>query len=149
MNHGPDARVRSISIRRLGQVAYWAATTIVAAELVVGGVTDVLHLPPFFAILLRLGYPAYVGVILGVWKLLGAMAILAPRLARLKEWAYAGIVFDLTGAAASALAVGGAPSDVAAPLLFTGLVAVSWALRPPARRLSGVPRPSRVPRATG
>ena len=54
-----------------------------------------------------LGYPMYFFAILGFWKVLGAIAILVPRFPRLKEWAYAGIFFDLTGAAASCAAVGG------------------------------------------
>lgn len=135
MNAALEGRMRSVAPSRLRTIAYWAATLLIAAEFGVGGVMDTLHLPPFFAILLHLGYPAYFGVILGVWKVLGAMAVLAPRLPRPKEWAYAGMTFDLTGAIASALAMGGSAGDVAVPLGFTGLVAVSWALRPPSRRL--------------
>jgi uncharacterized membrane protein YphA (DoxX/SURF4 family) len=84
-------------------IAYWVATVIIAAECVVGGVMDILRLPPFFAILKHLGYPDYFSVILGVWKVLGALAVLAPRFPRLKEWAYSGMVFVYTGAAASHL----------------------------------------------
>lgn len=115
-------------------IAYWVATALVAAESAVGGVMDVLQLPPFLAILMHLGYPPYFSVIIGVWKVLAAAAVLAPRLPRLKEWAYAGIVFNMTGAAASHLAVGDAAAALVAPLVFTGLVAASWALRPSARR---------------
>ena len=71
-----------------------------------------------------LGYPTYFFVILGVWKVLGAIAILVPRFPRLKEWAYAGIFFDLTGAAASCAAVGGYGAygfHVIAPLIITWL----------------------------
>jgi DoxX-like family len=114
-------------------VAYWATTTIVAGEFLVGGVMDVMRVPPFFGVMLHLGYPPYFSII-GTWKVLGAAAVLVPRSARLKEWAYAGMVFDLTGAAASHLAVGNGAGAVVAPLVFTGLVMVSWALRPPARR---------------
>ncbi|MGH7910922.1 MAG: DoxX family protein [Candidatus Dormibacteraceae bacterium] len=116
-------------------LAYWVPTLLLAAELLGGGMTDTLHLPPFYAALVQLGYPGYVGVIIGVWKVLGAITVLAPRLPRLKEWAYAGAVFDLTGAAASYLAVGGSAGDLAAPLAFVGLAAASWALRPTSRRL--------------
>jgi uncharacterized membrane protein YphA (DoxX/SURF4 family) len=120
---------------RLRTIAYWAATLLIAAEFGVGGVMDTLHLPPFFAISLQLGYPAYFGIILGVWKVLGAIVVLAPRLPRAKEWAYAGMIINLTGAVASTLAMGEGAGDVAVPLAFIGLVAVSWALRPPSRRL--------------
>jgi uncharacterized membrane protein YphA (DoxX/SURF4 family) len=122
---------------RLQAIAYWTATAVVAAEFATGGVSDIFHLPPFGPALVQLGYPAYVGVILGVWKLLGTAAILAPRLPRLKEWAYAGMIFDLTGAAASYLATGGGAGDIAVPLVFVVFVLASWALRPASRRLGG------------
>jgi len=86
-----------------------------------------------------LGYPAYFVTILGAWKLLGGLALLAPRLPRLKEWAYAGIAFDLTGAAFSHAAVGHPAAKVIAPLVILGLAAASWALRPASRRLGSVP----------
>ena len=70
---------------------------------------------------------------LGVWKALGAAAILAPRLPRLKESAYAGIVFDLTGAAISHAASGSGAGNVIGPLTFTLLAMASWALRPESR----------------
>ncbi len=114
-------------------VAYWATTAIIASELLVGGAYDVLRLPPFFPVLKDLGYPAYFSVILGTWKLLGAAALLAPRFPRLKEWAYAGAVFAMTGPAASNLAAGNT-ADSLVPIIFTGLTFASWALRPPTRR---------------
>jgi hypothetical protein len=83
-------------------------------------------------------YPTYFFAILGFWKVLGTIAILVPRFPRLKEWAYAGIFFDLTGAAASCAAVGGYGGygfHVLAPLIMTGFLAVSWALRPPSRTI--------------
>src|SRR4051794_41319870 len=83
----------------------------------------------------HLGFPAYFVSSLGVWKVLGGVAVLAPRLPRLKEWAYAGMLFDLTGAAASHAAVGDPAGKVVAPLMISGIVAASWALRPESRRL--------------
>jgi len=84
----------------------------------------------------ELGYPMYFFAILGVWKILGAITILVPRFPRLKEWAYAGIFFDLTGAAVSCAAVGGYGAygfHVLAPLMIAGLTIISWALRPQSR----------------
>jgi uncharacterized membrane protein YphA (DoxX/SURF4 family) len=88
-----------------------------------------------------LGYPLYFLTILGTWKVLGAAALLAPRLPRLKEWAYAGIFFDLTGAAISHAFSGDPAGKVATPLVFLLLAGASWALRPPARSW----KPSSVP----
>lgn len=82
-------------------VIYWVATGLLAFELCLGGVWDVLRTPQVRGIIDRLGYPEYFLVILGIWKLLGAVAVVVPRFPRLKEWAYAGVVFDLTGALAS------------------------------------------------
>jgi hypothetical protein len=85
----------------------------------------------------RLGYPAYFLVILGIWKLLGAVAVIVPRFPLLKEWAYAGVVFNLTGALASNVASGITDTGTLAYLvLMMGVTAVSWALRPASRRNS-------------
>ena len=73
--------------------------------------------------------------ILGTWKLLGAAAIVVPGLPRLKEWAYAGILLELSGAALSHAAAGDPAGKVAVPLVLLVLAAVSWALRPASRRL--------------
>jgi uncharacterized membrane protein YphA (DoxX/SURF4 family) len=115
-------------------IAYWCTTLVLAAECVVGGVMGALRLPPFSGIVGHLGYPAYFMTILGVWYVLAGAALLAPRFPRLKEWAYAGLVFNYTGAAASHLAVGDGAGTLAAPIIFTGLAVASWALRPSARR---------------
>jgi uncharacterized membrane protein YphA (DoxX/SURF4 family) len=115
-------------------IAYWVTTVLVAAESVLGGVWDIRQIPYVRTDIDKLGYPAYVLVIIGVWKLLGAVAVLVPRFPRLKEWAYAGMFFNYTGAVASHLAVGDGAESVAYPIIITGLVVASWALRPSARR---------------
>jgi uncharacterized membrane protein YphA (DoxX/SURF4 family) len=94
----------------------------------------------------HLGYPAYFATILGVWKVLGAVAVLAPRFPRLKEWAYAGIFFDLTGAAASHAASGDAAGKVITPLVLVAIAAASWALRPEGRKLASAPKHEAEPR---
>ena len=116
-------------------VIYWVATVVLASELLLGGAWDVLRVPQVHVVIDRLGYPAYFLVILGIWKLLGAVAVIVPRFPRLKEWAYAGVVFDLTGALASNLISGitGA-GTLSYLLLMMGVTAASWALRPASRR---------------
>jgi DoxX-like family len=86
--------------------AYWATTAITVFMLLSGGLAYLLRADFAVAGVTALGYPAYVVTILGIWKLLAVPALLAPRVGRLREWAYAGIMFDLTGATASHLAVG-------------------------------------------
>ena len=120
-------------------IAYWTTTILIAFFIGSGGVSQVVqYLGSVHGVVPVLGYPMYFFGILGVWKVLGAIAILVPRLPRLKEWAYAGIFFDLTGAAASCAAVGvyGAYAfHVLAPLLLAGLTVASWALRPQSRTI--------------
>jgi hypothetical protein len=119
---------------RTRTVAYWATTAVIAAELAVGGVWDILRIPYVREVLeQRLRYPAYFSVIIGVWKVPGAAALLVAGVPRLKEWAYAGAVFTYTGAAASHLAVGDG-AGAAGPIGLAAIALVSWALRPPARR---------------
>lgn len=127
---------------RLKTIGYWAATALVAFELLVGGTADLVHGPillfagdPAVQVMEQLGYPVYLLHIVGVWKLLGAVALLLPRFPRLKEWAYAGSFIALTGAAASWLSIGGGVDAVAAPLVFAVLTLASWTLRPPSRTL--------------
>jgi uncharacterized membrane protein YphA (DoxX/SURF4 family) len=118
------------------RIFYWV-TTILVAFFMSGGVAQILQYRANpHGVVAGLGYPMYFFLILGVWKVLGAIAILVPGFPRLKEWAYAGIFFDLTGAAASCAAVGGYGAyafHVIAPLLIAGLTVASWALRPPSR----------------
>jgi uncharacterized membrane protein YphA (DoxX/SURF4 family) len=117
-------------------IAYWVTTALVVFELAMGGVWDLLRVPQVRGLIERLGYPSYFLVILGTWKLLGAVALAVPRFPRLKEWAYAGVLFDLTGAVASLFAAGLADvGTVAYPMAMTGVAVASWALRPAPRRL--------------
>ncbi|MGC1782714.1 MAG: DoxX family protein [Acidobacteriaceae bacterium] len=120
-------------------IAYWTTTILVAFFIGGGGVAQMwqYHANPH-GIVPVLGYPLYFFAILGFWKVLGAIAILVPRFPRLKEWAYAGIFFDLTGAVASIAAVGvyGAYAfHILAPLVLAVLAVASWALRPESRRI--------------
>jgi DoxX-like family len=123
-------------------IAYWTATGLVAFFIGGGGLSQIWQykINPYGVVPL-LGYPMYFFAILGFWKVLGAIAILVPRFPRLKEWAYAGIFFDLTGAAASCAAVGGYGAygfHVIAPLMITAFTVASWALRPPSRTIGVV-----------
>ena len=123
-------------------IGYWTTTIIVTLELLVGGVTDLIHGrellfvgDPVVLVLAHLGYPLYLLSILGVWRLLGAIALLVPRFPRLKEWAYAGTFFVYIMVAVSWAACGGGLGDLIGPLVFAMLTLASWALRPPSRTL--------------
>src|SRR5215469_3243760 len=128
--------VSSSPTSRRRVIAYWVTTALVVFELVLGGVWDIWRVPQVRELIEHLGYPSYFLVILGIWKLLGAVALVVPKFPRLKEWAYAGVIFDLTGAVASLLASGIMDAGTLAyPITMTGVAVASWALRPPSRRL--------------
>jgi hypothetical protein len=121
--------------RQRRAVVYWIITAIVVSECAIGGVMDLFHMRPFYPMLTALGYPGYLATILGVAKVIAAAVLLAPRLPRLKEWAYAGVVINMTGAAASYIGARQGLGGMAAPLMFVVLALLSWALRPTTRRL--------------
>lgn len=116
-------------------IGYWLATGLLAAAFMAGGLFDLSGSPQVVEGLRHLGYPAYFAAILGSWKVLGALAIVAPGLPRLKEWAYAGIVFDLSSAVISHAVVHDGPDKLFPASLLLVFTAVSWALRPDSRKL--------------
>src|SRR5262245_13649214 len=123
-------------------LAYRICTALVAFFMISGGLANTF-LQLSIAGLVKLGYPAYFARILGVWKVLGGIAILVPRFPRLKEWAYAGMTFELTGAAITDAVAGDMSQPwaygghIAAPLVIAAMALVSWALRPRNRVLGG------------
>lgn len=116
-------------------VAYWALTGLLASSGLWAGALDVLRLPPLFPVLLHLGYPPYFAPLLGLWKIAGAVVLLAPRSPLLKEWAYAGMFIDYSSALVSHMASGDAAAAWFGPILSIVFLVGSWSLRPSARRL--------------
>jgi DoxX-like family len=126
------------------RIFYWTTTALIVGETLAGGVADLTHgrtllvSGPFVTdVVAGLGYPVYVLWIIGIWKILGAITLVVPGFLQLKEWAYAGIFFELSGAVAS-LAACGRTAGLVAPLFLLGLALASWALRPGDRTL-GMP----------
>jgi hypothetical protein len=117
------------------RIAYWICTVVIAVCIGSGGVAQVLRVPQTVEGMMALGYPLHFVVLLGVWKVLGALTLLAPGLRLAKEWAYAGIFIDLSGAIVASAANAGGAFHVIAPLALIGILAASWALRPESRRL--------------
>jgi DoxX-like family len=116
-------------------IAYWICTVVIALCIGSGGAAQVLRVPQNVEGLTALGYPLHFIVLLGVWKVLGALTLLASGLRLVKEWAYAGIFIDLSGAVVASAANTGGALQVIAPVVLIGILAASWALRPESRRL--------------
>jgi len=115
---------------KIKAIVYWLATGLLALDLLAGGAASFVRPAQVLSNLEHLGYPAYFASILGFWKLLGGFALLVPGMPVLKEWAYAGICFDLTSAAVSHAASGDGAPEVTAPLVFAVLAVASYMLRP-------------------
>ena len=126
---------QSIFSFRSKRTIYWGTTILVALIFFITGIANLIPLPHIAQEMLTLGYPRYFMVILGVWKVLGAVVVVVPGTRLLKEWAYAGLMFDVTGAAASRLVSGSEMLMVGIPVLIGCLVVVSWASRPPEKSL--------------
>jgi uncharacterized membrane protein YphA (DoxX/SURF4 family) len=119
-------------------IGYWVTTALLVIGGLAGGAAQLTHQPANIEALRELGYPAYLATIIGFWKILGAVVLAVPRLPRLKEWAYAGFFFVMTGAAVSHVMGGSAAWHVAPPLVVAALTVASWALRPQSRALGSL-----------
>jgi hypothetical protein len=122
-----------VNIQRIG---YALTTGLTVLGFAGSGVANLLRDPHVASDMATMGYPTFFMTILGTWKVLGAAAVALPGLPRLKEWAYAGMVFDLTGAALSRALGGFGAAHVVPPLILCVAVLASWALRPQSRRLT-------------
>jgi uncharacterized membrane protein YphA (DoxX/SURF4 family) len=119
------------------KIIYWIATIWLALGMVSTGIVQLIKMKEEVdKTSLHLGYPAYFLTIIGIWKLLGSIAILLPKLALLKEWAYAGFFFLMTGAIISHFAVGDSAMEYFGPLLLSVLTFLSWNFRPADRKVS-------------
>lgn len=116
------------------KISYWVFTLWLALGMVSTGIVQLIRMPEEVAVFAELGYPVYLMVLIGVWKLLGTLAVLAPRLPLLKEWAYAGFFFCMSGAAVSHIAAGHSIGKLLPPLLLLALTVISWFLRPADRK---------------
>src|ERR1700754_5201123 len=120
-------------------IIYWICTILIVLLMLFSAFgTFFMYSAQGDAMMKQMELPAYLMKFLAVGKVLGAIAILVPGFPRLKEWAYAGYFFDLTGAAASCAWVGGYGAygfHVIAPLVLSGITVASWALRPASRTL--------------
>ncbi len=109
-------------------ITYWAITGLVSAFMLLGAIVDVSQAPDAVALIKHLGYPAYFVPFIGIMKILGVIVVLIPRFSKLKEWAYAGLVFDTFGAFFSHLSSGDGPDKWAPAFIALALLLVSYIL---------------------
>jgi hypothetical protein len=117
---------------------YWIITAILSFFIFTGGLAQALQVKGVIQGFKPLGYPTYFISIIGAWKMLGIIAILLPKFKLLKEWAYAGIFFTMTGAVISHIASNDVSAQVIAPILLAVFTVLSWYLRPEDRKIISV-----------
>ena len=114
---------------------YWIITGILSFCIFSGGLAQAMQLKGVVEGFKPLGYPTYFISIIGVWKILGVIAILIPKFPLLKEWAYAGLFFTMTGAVISHLASDDVTVQIIAPIVLAIFTVLSWWLRPADRKI--------------
>lgn len=118
------------------KIIYWVSTLWLSLGMVSTGIVQLLKVKDETEFIINMGYPGYFLTILGVWKILGVVAVLIPRFPLLKEWAYAGFFFAMSGAVYSHLVLGHSLGETFPPLLLLILTVVSWYFRPANRSLA-------------
>lgn len=121
------------------KIIYWISTGLLAVAMLNSGTIQLLKIKAALydiTAMTHLGYPIYFLTILGIWKILGVGALLIPKYALLKEWAYAGFFFTLSGAAISHIAVGDSASEWTISLFLLSMTLVSWYFRPADRKIN-------------
>lgn len=125
-------------MKKSHKIIYWIATIWLSLGMLSSALVQLFGVKEAVESVAKLGYPSYLLTILGTWKILGVLAILAPRLPVLKEWAYAGFFFTTTGAAISHIISRDSFGDIFPSLLLLTLTIVSWYFRPDSRKLQQI-----------
>ena len=121
------------------KIIYWIATIWLSLGMLSTGIVQLIKMKEEVALFTQLGYPLYFLTILGIWKILGVVAVLIPKFTLLKEWAYAGFFFAMSGAIFSHIAIADtSTSAYFGPILLLVLTVVSWYFRPADRKISSV-----------
>ena len=123
---------------KTNKIIYWISTIWLSLGMLSTGIVQLIKMQEEVESITQLGYPAYILTILGIWKTLGVVAILIPKFPLLKEWAYAGFFFTMSGAIFSHLAIGDGAKDFFGPVLLLALTVISWYFRPVNRKISSV-----------
>jgi hypothetical protein len=120
------------------KIIYWISTIWLALGMLSGAIVQLLKMKEEVDMFTHLGYPVYFLTLLGVWKILGVVTVLIPKFPLLKEWAYAGFFFAMSGAVFSHLASGDGAKEFFGPILLLILTVGSWFFRPADRKIISV-----------
>lgn len=123
-------------MERRNKIIYWITTVWLALGMVSTAIVQLMQMKEEVDNITHLGYPIYILTLLGVWKILGVVTVLVPKFPLLKEWAYAGFFFAMSGAMVSHIASGNPINAVFPSLLLLVLTVISWYLRPADRKLT-------------
>jgi len=123
-------------MKKRDKIIYWVTTLWLALGMTSTGIVQLIKMEEEIAMMTRIGYPEYISPLLGAWKLLGVIAILVPKLPIVKEWAYAGFFFNMSGAIFSHVVSGSETMELFGPTLLIVLTGVSWYFRPVSRKLA-------------
>ena len=122
-------------MNKRNKIIYWIATLWLSLGMTATGLVQLFRTDKEVVMMAGLGYPLYMLTLIGIWKLSGVAAVLVPRFRLLKEWAYAGFFFAMSGAVFAHLAVGDEAKELFGPVLLLVLTIVSWYFRPADRKL--------------
>lgn len=122
----------------MNKIIYWVSTLWLSLGMLSTGIVQLFKVKAETNFILALGYPEYFLTILGIWKILGVVVLLVPGFSLIKEWAYAGFFFSMSGAVFSHIASANPIAEIAPSLLLLILTVVSWYFRPADRKVISV-----------
>jgi uncharacterized membrane protein YphA (DoxX/SURF4 family) len=125
-------------MEKRNKIIYWISTILVVLATLPGGLGQIYHAKWSLDLIRPLGYPEYILTIIGIWKVLGGIVLLIPKFPLVKEWAYAGFFFAMSGALYSHLASSESMVKIVSPVAILILVLLSWYFRPADRKLISV-----------
>jgi hypothetical protein len=132
----------NLTASRASKIFYWIATIWLALGMVSTGIVQLIKTQEEIDMMTHLGYPIYLLTLLGILKILGVVVVLIPGFLILKEWAYAGFFFAMSGAIISHIVVSDGLSEISPPFLLLILTMLSWYFRPPARKTASQSPPN-------
>lgn len=122
-------------MKKRDKIIFWVATIWLSLGMMITGIVQLIQMEEEVQKMNSLGYPSYFLIIIGIWKILGVIAVLVPKFPLVKEWAFAGFFFLMSGAIFTHFALADEAVEYFGPTLLLVLTIVSWYFRPEDRKL--------------